>query len=121
MAAYSDLIDLASFAAYVARLPARPGIRLLREALALAEENSWSPMESEMRVLWRVDAGRPKPLCNAPIFNARGTHLLTPDLFDPVAGVAGEYTAPSMPGTPRGPGTWTARRPPGVRASSSSP
>jgi hypothetical protein len=91
MAAYADLIDLESFGEYVARLPARPGIKLLRQALELANENVWSPMETDMRVSWIVDGRHPEPACNRPIFNLRGTHLLTPDLFDPVAGVAGEY------------------------------
>jgi hypothetical protein len=30
-------------------------------------------------------------LCNVPVFDRSGRHLGTPDLFDPVAGVAGEY------------------------------
>ena len=91
MAAYSDLIDLETFADHVARLPARPGVRLLRRAVGLADENAWSPMEPPMRVLWELEGRHPKPLSNVPIFNLRGTHLFTPDLFDPIAGVAGEY------------------------------
>ncbi|GAB4012968.1 hypothetical protein [Nocardioides ultimimeridianus] len=91
MAAARDLIDLEGLGEYVARLPARPGIKQLRTALSLADENVWSPMESTLRVLWRVDARRPRPLCNRPVFDLEGRHLLTPDLFDADDGVAGEY------------------------------
>ncbi|WP_460850521.1 hypothetical protein [Nocardioides montaniterrae] len=91
MAAYDDLIDLAALTAYIVRLPARPGIRLLRAAVGMADENAWSPMEPDMRIVWELEGRHPRPLCNVPIFDPRGTHLFTPDLFDPVAGVAGEY------------------------------
>lgn len=91
MAAFDDLIDLETMGEYVAKLPSRPGVKLLRAALALADENVWSPMESEMRLLWQLDGHHAKPLCNAPIFDRRGNHLLTPDLFDPATGVGGEY------------------------------
>lgn len=91
MAAAADLIDLATFHEYVTRLPARPGIRQLRWAASLADENVWSPMESTMRILWHVGSRRPRPLCNPPIFDLGGRHLLTPDLFDPHHVVAGEY------------------------------
>lgn len=41
--------------------------------------------------IWELDAGLSKPLANRPIFDRQGQHIATPDLFDPVAGVAGEY------------------------------
>ena len=44
-----------------------------------------------MRMIWMVDAGLPRPLCNMPIFDRHGRHIGTPDLLDPVAGVVGEY------------------------------
>ena len=91
MAAAADLIELATFHEYVGRLPARPGIKQLRLAASLADENVWSPMESTMRILWHVGSRRPKPLCNRPIFDRAGRHLLTPDVFDPEHAVAGEY------------------------------
>lgn len=91
LACASDLVDLEGLSAYIARLPSRPGIRLLRVAVEQADENVWSPQEPPMRMAWCHDAGRPRPLCNRPIFDAQGRHLVTPDLFDPHAGVAGEY------------------------------
>lgn len=43
-----------------------------------------------MRLAWQQ--ARPTPLLtNPPLFDLRGGHLLTPDLLDPVRGVAGEY------------------------------
>lgn len=90
MTAYSDLADLAEIAEYAATLGPKTGIGRLRDALILSEENVWSPMETEMRELWR-GTGRGRPLCNVPIFDLEGRHLATPDLLDPVAGVAGEY------------------------------
>lgn len=89
MAAADDLVDIEGCAEYLSRLVARPGIRQARAATLLADENAWSPMESTMRCLWRERHRR--PLCNAPLFGPDGRHLVTPDLFDPITGVAGEY------------------------------
>lgn len=90
MALASDLVDLEELSAYAERLRGRPYSRLLHSALVVAEENVWSPTETAMRLRWL--AHRPATLmCNAPIFDDRGNHLFTPDLFDPEVGVAGEY------------------------------
>ncbi len=90
MAAYDDLVDLAALHAYTARLVGRRGKRRLERALAAADENAWSPMEVVMRRIWHQHRGGTL-LCNAPIFDLQGRHLFTPDLLDPVAGVAGDY------------------------------
>lgn len=91
MAAADDLVDLASLAAYTERLVARPGVRQLRNALTWGEENAWSPQEVTMRLDWKEARPRDTVLCNPPLFDLDGRHLLTPDLFDPLHGVAGEY------------------------------
>jgi hypothetical protein len=91
MAAFSDLVSLEEMSAYALAHAAWTGIPQCREALTLGEENSWSPAEVSMRIVWRVDAGLPRPLCNVPLFTLDGRHIGTPDLFDPVAGVVGEY------------------------------
>lgn len=44
-----------------------------------------------MRLVWTLDAGLPAPLCNEPVFSLEGRLLGHPDLFDPVAGLVGEY------------------------------
>lgn len=91
MAAYNDLVTLDEVAAYALAHPGWTGIPQAREAIALADENSWSPQESRMRLIWQFDAGLGRPLTNTPIFDLNGRHIATPDLLDPVAGVCGEY------------------------------
>ncbi|MCW2764309.1 MAG: hypothetical protein JWO11_268 [Nocardioides sp.] len=91
MAAYDDLVSTDEEQAYANLHSGWTGIPQCREAVPLADENSWSPREIMMRLVWTEDAGLPRPLCNAPVFDLRGGHLGTPDLFDPVAGVVGEY------------------------------
>lgn len=91
MAAYDDLASIEELAAYAMEHPAWTGIPQCRDAIPYADENAWSPTEVEMRWVWTVEAGYPRPLCNRPVFSRSGRHLGTPDLIDPVAGVVGEY------------------------------
>ena len=90
MALASDLVSVDELRAYAARIAGRPHTRKLNHAIELADENVWSPLEVTMRLRW-LARGHRRPLCNAPIFDRQGNHLLTPDLFDPVAGIVGEY------------------------------
>ncbi|MFD1250842.1 hypothetical protein ACFQ3F_23835 [Nocardioides ginsengisoli] len=90
MAMYDDLVSLAELRAYTARLVSRPGKRRLEAALDAAEENVWSPMETVMRRAWQEHRNR-QLRCNQPVFDLAGNHLVTPDLLDVEAGVAGEY------------------------------
>jgi hypothetical protein len=94
MAMRDDLVDLAEVAAYVATLNGWIGVGRCRVALVLADENSWSPMETEMRLIWVVDLDFPHPLCNRPVFDLDGRHIGTPDILDVEAGVVGEYEGP---------------------------
>lgn len=91
LAACSDLVSIDEMAAYAEAHPARTGVPQVREALELADENAWSPMEVSTRLIWVVDARLPRPLCNRPVFDLRGRHIGTPDLLDPGAGVVVEY------------------------------
>ncbi len=91
MAAFSDLVSIDEARAYSELLRGRTGIPRCRKAIDLADENSWSPQESFMRLVWERGAGLGRPLCNVPVFDRNGRHVGTPDLLDPVAGVAGEY------------------------------
>ncbi len=90
MACWTDTVSLAEVRDHLARQGRCVGAPLLRAALALADENSWSPQESRARLVW-VGAGLPRPRCNAPVFDLTGRHLGTPDLLDPVTGVVAEY------------------------------
>lgn len=91
LAAFSDLVSIDEVAAYVLEHPGWTGIPQARKALFLADENSWSPWETRMRLVWVLDARLAPPLCNRPIFDLEGRHIGTPDIFDPVSGTAGEY------------------------------
>lgn len=90
MAAYSDLVSIAEAWSYNDSLWTWTGVPQSRKAIALAEENSWSPRETAMRLLWGKWSDR-HLLCNVPVFDRSGRHLATPDLLDPEAGIAGEY------------------------------
>jgi hypothetical protein len=91
MAMQSDLVSREELVAYAGTLGTWTGIPQAREALALARENSWSPQETRLRLLWAGLAGLPEPVCNTPVFDRAGRHVGTPDLLDPIAGVAAEY------------------------------
>lgn len=90
IAAQSDLVSKLEAETYVARLTGWPGVGRCREAIALGDENTWSRMETEMRLLWR-DIGLVDVVSNHPVFDAAGNHIGTPDLLDLDHGVVGEY------------------------------
>ena len=75
---------------YVAHRPAWTWVPLVRKALGLAIDTSRSPRETWMRLVW-LACGYPRPLCNQPVYDRDGRLLGCPDLFDPVAGLVGEY------------------------------
>ena len=91
MAAFNDLVSIREAHEYAGEHSGWKGIGRCRGAIPRADENSWSPPEVLMRLGWTEDAGMPRPLCNAPLFDLDGRHIGTPDLVDPVAGVIGEY------------------------------
>lgn len=93
MAAYDDLVSQAELRAFLAINPGWTGVDRARTAADDMEENAWSPTEVTMRRIWEHEAGMRRPLCNRPVFDRNGRHLGTPDLVDPVAGVAGEYNS----------------------------
>lgn len=100
MAAADDLVDIEEMRAYAARIKGRPHTVRLNGAIDLADENVWSPQEVGMRLRWIGRRPSARLLCNPPIFDLDGKHLLTPDLFDPVAGVVGEYNGALHEGKP---------------------
>ena len=91
MAAYDDLVSVDEILRYALDHPGWTGIPQARAAIPLADENSWSPWETRMRLIWTLDAGLPRPWCNVPLFDRRGRHIGTPDLIDVEAGIVGEY------------------------------
>jgi hypothetical protein len=91
MAAAAGLISVGLMRRYVVERSGWTGVPLVRNALALAIDDSRSPPETGMRLVWLLDAGLDPPLCNQPVFDLSGRLLGYPDIFDPVAGLAGEY------------------------------
>lgn len=91
MTAAAGLISVGLFAEYVAQHPAWEGVPLVRKALRLATDEARSPQECRMSHCWTLDAGLPPPLLNRPVFDLEGSLLGYPDLFDPEAGLVGEY------------------------------
>jgi hypothetical protein len=91
MTAYADLVSRDELATFAAVNAGWTGMDRFRKATLDMSENAWSPAEVTMRRVWQHDAGLPRPLCNHPVFDLAGRHLGTPDLLDPLAGVAGEY------------------------------
>jgi hypothetical protein len=110
MAAFDDLCSLDEVWVYaVAHLAGRPHVSRIWSALPLASENSWSPREPIMRMVWMREGGFPAPLVNVPLFDRAGNHLVTPDLLDPVSGWPGSTTEPSTGSWIRGGVTSTER------------
>lgn len=96
MAAYDDLVSVSEVAQYAGHAPrfglsSWTGIPQCRRAVLLANENSWSPREVWLRLVWELGAGLPRPLMNHPVFDRRGRHVGTPDLIDPGSGTVGQY------------------------------
>ncbi|MEO9324182.1 hypothetical protein ABFT23_11880 [Nocardioides sp. C4-1] len=93
MAAYDDLVSIAEMDEFInPGLSSWTGVPRARDALLLGSESMWSPTEADLSVVWVVVAARPRPLGNPPVFDRlTGRHVVTPDVFDPVAGVAGDY------------------------------
>ena len=86
----ADLVSLAELRAWADRHDGHRWITRLRKAVALADENCWSPMETVMRLCWR-GLGITRVVCNRPVFALDGTFLGTPDVLDVDTGTAGEY------------------------------
>ena len=91
MAAYADLVSRSEVTAYALSHPGWTGIPQARRALLYVSENSWSPWETRLRLVWVLDAGLPIPLSNQPVFDRQGRLLGTPDLLDLESGTVGEY------------------------------
>jgi hypothetical protein len=67
------------------------GVPQVRAALDLASDDSRSPNETRMRLVWVLDAELPVPAVNRPVYDLDGRLLGIPDLLDVAAGVVGEY------------------------------
>jgi hypothetical protein len=91
MAIAAGLLTAEELADYVGMRPAWTGVPMTRKVLPLIESRSESPQESLLRLVWTLDAGLPRPMCNYDVFSEDGAFLGRPDLLDPDAGLVGEY------------------------------
>lgn len=91
MMAAARQVSIRRMRAYVLDHPGWTGVGQARSALDLATEDSRSPNESRMHLIWRLDAQLPAPLLNQPVWDLSGRLLGIADLLDPVAGVVGEF------------------------------
>lgn len=91
MAAYSDLVSIAEVEEVVGHQSSWTGVPRARDALALANENAWSPREVSMRLTWQAGIEGARPCANTPLFDRSGRHIGTPDLVDVATGVVAEY------------------------------
>ena len=91
MMAAAELTSIRRMRAYCAGRAGWNGLPQTLQALDLADEDSRSPAESRMRLVWVLDAGFPPPLLNRPVFDLQGRFIGLPDMLDPLAGLVGEY------------------------------
>ncbi len=91
MMAAAEQVSLSQMLVYVEDHPAWRGVEQVRRALPLASEDSRSPNETRMRLIWQLDAGLARPLVNQPVFTRDERLLGYPDLLDVEAGVVGEF------------------------------
>ena len=91
MAPAARVISVGLFSRYVAMRPAWTGVPFVRQVLQLGSDDCRSPQEVRMWLVWVLDAGLDRPLCNVPVFDRNGRLLGYPDLLDPVSGTTGEY------------------------------
>lgn len=90
LACFDDLVSVQEMEEFLSTQNGWTGVPRARAALALADENSWSPTESRARMLWSL-SGLGTPLANRPVFDGQSSHIATPDLLDPRTGVLVEY------------------------------
>lgn len=91
MMAAAEVTSIARMSDYLSTRERWNGVPQARAALRLASERSASPNETRMRLIWELDAELPRPLVNQPVFDLNGRLLGIADIFDPVAGVVGEF------------------------------
>ena len=73
MVAAAELASISQMLAYVETRSGWEGVQQVRDALALADEDSRSPNETRMRFIWQINAGFPRPLVNRPVWDLNGT------------------------------------------------
>jgi hypothetical protein len=101
MAFAAELTGPRRFAAYVEAHPGWNGSPQARAAHELSSEDSRSPKETDLRLVWELDAGLPRPLVNVEVFSRAGKLLGVADLLDPASGLVVEFDGADHAGSRR--------------------
>lgn len=101
MAAAARLVTTAGMRRYARTRRGTRGVQLVVEALGHAVDDSWSPMETRLRLIWVLDAGWDRPLCNPAVLDNGDRLIGHPDLLDWRRGVLGEYNGADHRGIER--------------------
>lgn len=101
MACAAELVSLQRVARYAEPRVGWVGMPRVGEALDLGDERSRSPLETDGRLVWRLDAGLPRPRVNVPVFSRRGRLLGIADLLDEEAGLVVELDGADHAGARR--------------------
>lgn len=91
MACAAQLTSINRMRRYVATRRWYRDCRVLQPSLDLADERCRSPQEAWFRMIWELDAGWGRPLCNREVFHEKGWLIGVPDLLDPHRGIVGEF------------------------------
>jgi hypothetical protein len=87
MACAAELVSLRRVAKYAESRSGWVGMPRVEVGLELGSEHSRSPLETDGRLVWELDAGLPRPRVNVPVFSRRGKLLGIADLLDEDAGL----------------------------------
>jgi hypothetical protein len=91
MMAAAEQVSISQMDTYVDTRVGWRGVPQTRAALELADEQSRSPNETRVRLIWVLDAGLPRPLVNQPVWDLDGRLLGIADLLDEEAGLVVEF------------------------------
>ena len=91
IACSAGLVSLPDLRQHLTQRSRTPGLTRARKAVGFVSARVRSPGETRLRLIWRLDAGLPEPLCNWPILDLDGRWLGAPDLWCPRLGIYAEY------------------------------
>ena len=101
MAAAARLLTIGGMRSYACGRSGDRDLWLVLEALAHAVDDSWSPMETRLRLIWVIDAVWERPLCNRGVLDSAGRLIGHPDLMDPRRCIIGEFNGADHRGRDR--------------------
>ncbi len=101
MACAAELVSLRRVGQYAVSRAGWVGMPRVNVGLDLGSEHSRSPLETDGRMVWELDAGLPRPRVNVPVFSRQGKLLGIADLLDEQAGLVVELDGADHAGARR--------------------